>query len=68
MSGRMGGTMGLDLRLALPAAACWASAGVLVALPASAAAGAGLLAGAALGLIVSAVLLGGPARAAPSSS
>jgi competence protein ComEC len=58
----MTGRMGLDLRLVVPAAACWASAGVLVALPAAAAAAAGLLGTAALGLLVWAVLLGRPAR------
>ena len=59
---------GLDLRLALPAAACWASAGVLVALPAAAAGAAVLFTGAALGLLVSAVLMRRPARATQPGS
>jgi len=46
-----------DLRLVVPATACWASAGVLVAMPAAAAACAALLAGAAVILVVAAVLL-----------
>jgi len=56
--------MRLDLRLALPAAACWASAGLLVAIPAAAAMSAALLAGAAGALVIVAALPGGPARAA----
>lgn len=56
--------MRLDLRLALPAAACWASAGLLVAIPAAAAMSAALLTGAAGVLMVVAALLGAPARAA----
>ena len=56
--------MRLDLRLALPAAACWGAAGLLVALPAQAAVSAALLAGAAGALVALAVWLGRPARSA----
>lgn len=56
--------MRLDLRLALPAAAGWASAGLLVAVPAAASVGATLLAGAAAALVVVAALHGRPSRSA----
>jgi len=45
-----------DLRLVLPAVACWASAGLLVALPAAAPGVAALLGGSAVLLLVPAVL------------
>jgi len=54
--------MRLDLRLAMPAAAGWASAGLLVAVPAAASVAAALLGGAAVTLVVVAAVLGRPAR------
>ncbi|WP_130179352.1 ComEC/Rec2 family competence protein [Cryobacterium sp. SO1] len=54
--------MRLDLRLAPPAAAGWASAGLLVAMPTAAAILAALLAGAAVTLVVWAALLGRSGR------
>ena len=57
---------GLDLRLVLPAVVCWAAAGLLVAVPAYAAAAAAVFALLAVGLAVGAALRGArPRRAHP---
>ena len=58
------GRTGVDLRLVLPAAACWLSAGLLVATPGEAARVAGLVGAAAVLVTVGALVTGTRARRA----
>lgn len=55
---------GLDLRLVLPAVVCWASAGLLVAVPAQAAGAAAVFALLAIGVAVGAAVRGARSRRA----